>query len=140
MTHNFVGHQNIVLTMAFYPVKDSLKLVTAGEDLCVKVWDLVINKEMASLRGSLARISSLCFSKDNKTLIVGAKDGKIAFYNAADNFRQIAVMDAVKDMQIPNTLEEATLEVNALCFLSLSKFGQFLAVGTNSGQLALVDL
>lgn len=123
MTHNFVGHQNIVLTMQFYPVKDSLKLITAGEDLCVKVWDLVINKEVASLRGSLARITSLCFSKDLKTLIVGAKDGKIAFYNAADNFRQIALMDAVKDMQIPTPDTATELEVNALCFLTLPKFG-----------------
>lgn len=123
MTHNFVGHQNIVLTMQFYPVKDSLKLITAGEDLCVKVWDLVINKEIASIRGSLARITSLCFSKDFKTLIVGAKDGKIAFYNAADNFRQIAMMDAVKDMQVPSLDSETELEVNALCFLSLPKLG-----------------
>lgn len=50
-THNFIGHHNIVLTMQFYPMKDSLRLITAGEDLCVKVWDLVINKEVVSLRG-----------------------------------------------------------------------------------------
>jgi WD40 repeat protein len=62
MTHNFVGHQNIVLTMQFYPAKDNLKLITAGEDLCVKVWDLVINKQVASLQGSMGRITSLCFS------------------------------------------------------------------------------
>lgn len=50
-THNFVGHQNIVLTMQFFPAADSLRLVTAGEDLCLKVWDLVINKEIVTLRG-----------------------------------------------------------------------------------------
>lgn len=139
MTHNFVGHQNIVLTMQFYPAKDALKLITAGEDLCVKVWDLVINKQVASLQGSMGRITSLSFSQDFKTLIVGAKDGKIAFYNATDNFRQIAVMDAVKNMGIPNPNSEIDIEVNALCYLSL-KLGQFLAVGTNIGQLVLIDL
>ena len=139
MTHNFVGHQNIVLTMHFYPAKDSLKLITAGEDLCVKVWDLVINKQVTSLQGSMGRITSLCFSQDLKTLIVGAKDGKIAFYNATDNFRQIAVMDAVKNMGIPNPNAEIDIEVNALCYLSL-KLGHFLAVGTNIGQLVLIDL
>jgi hypothetical protein len=68
-----------------------------------------------------------------KTLIVGAKDGKIAFYNATDNFRQIAVMDAVKNMGIPKPNADVDIEVNALCYLSLPKLGQFLAVGTNIG-------
>jgi WD40 repeat protein len=135
-----VGHQNIVLTMQFYPVKDSLRLITAGEDLCIRVWDLVINKEVVCLRGFMGRITSLAFSNDHKTLIVGAKDGRISFYNAADNYRQIAVMDVVKDMNIPNPLSDQDLEVNALCYITTTKQGLFLAVGTNAGQLALVDL
>jgi len=136
-THNFVGHQNIVLIMQFFPAKDSLRLITAGEDLCVKVWDLVINKEVASLRGSLGRITSLVVTKDMKTLIVGNKDGKVAFYNVADNYRQIAVFDATKDMGIPKG--DSDLEVNALSFITMAK-SQYLAVGTNTGQIALVDL
>lgn len=87
----------------------------------------------------MGRITSLCFSQDLKTLIVGAKDGKIAFYNTTDNFRQIAVMDVVKNMGIPNPNADQDLEVNALCYLSL-KSGQYLAVGTNIGQLVLIDL
>ena len=120
-THNFVGHQNIVLIMQFFPAKDSLRLITAGEDLVVKVWDLVINKEVASLRGSTGRITSLVVTKDTKTLIVGSKDGTISFYNAADNYRQIAVMHAAKDMGIAKP--SVDLEVNALSFISLGKEG-----------------
>jgi WD40 repeat protein len=72
-----------------------------------------------------------------KTLIVGNKDGKIAFYNVADNYRQIAVFDATKDMGIPKG--DSDLEVNALSFITMAK-SQYLAVGTNTGQIALVDL
>ena len=46
-------------------------------------------------------------------MIVGSKDGTVTFYNSADNFRQIAVLDACKDMQIPNKSED-DLEINAL--------------------------
>lgn len=106
--------------MQFFPAKDSLRLITAGEDLVVKVWDLVINKEVATLRGSMGRITSLVVTKDQKTLIIGSKDGKVSFYNAADNYRQIAVMDAGRDMGISNS---ADLEVNALSFISLGKQG-----------------
>jgi WD40 repeat protein len=115
-THNFVGHQNIVLVMQFFPAKDSLRLITAGEDLVVKVWDLVINKEVASIRGCMGRITSLVITKDHKTLIVGSKDGKIAFYNVSDNYRQIAVFEA-KSMGIPPG--DVDLEVNALSLLNL---------------------
>lgn len=71
-------------------MKDSLRLISGGEDLCVKVWDLVLNKEIVSLRNYQARIMCLEFSKDFKTLIVGSKDGMITFYNAQDNFKLIA--------------------------------------------------
>lgn len=83
----------------------------------------------------------MAFSKDFKTLIIGAKDGKIAFYNAHDNFKLIALMDAHKDMGVPLSKDkaEAELEVNALAYISM-KTGQFLAVGTNQGQMCLVDM
>ena len=134
-THNFVGHHNIVLTLMFIPAKDSLRLVTAGEDLVIKIWDLVINKEVFSLKGAQARITSIVFSRDNKTMIVGDKDGKVAFYSVADGFRQIAIMDACKDMGVPGE----AIEINTMCFVTVAKH-QYLMLGTNSGQIAVVDL
>ena len=85
----------------------------------------------------MSRITSIVFTKDLKTMIVGAKDGTVAFYNSAENFRQIAILDAQKDMGIPRGEEE--LEVNALCVINVQKH-KFLAVGTNVGQIAVVDL
>lgn len=62
----------------------------------------------------------MAFSKDFKTLIIGAKDGKVAFYNAHDNFKLIALMDAHKDMGVPLFDKAAAeLEVNALAYISM---------------------
>jgi WD40 repeat protein len=64
------------------PGVDTLKLVSAAEDFDVKVWDLVLNKEIASLKGNKGRVSSLLFTKDFRTMIVGSRDGLIVLYNA----------------------------------------------------------
>jgi WD40 repeat protein len=69
------------------PGVDTLKLVSAAEDFNVKVWDLVLNKELANLKGNRGRVTSFQFTKDFKTLIVGSRDGKIVLYNAQDQFR-----------------------------------------------------
>ena len=66
------------------PGIDTMKLVSAAEDLNVKVWDMVLNKEIATLKNNRGRVSSIQFTKDFKTLIVGSRDGKIALYNAQD--------------------------------------------------------
>jgi len=81
-THNFLGHRGVICKLAFMPGVDTLKLVSAAEDFDVKVWDLVLNKEIASLKGNKGRVSSLLFTKDFRTMIVGSRDGLIVLYNA----------------------------------------------------------
>jgi len=39
------------------PGKDSMRLVSAAEDYLVKVWDMVLNKEIAALKGNRGRVS-----------------------------------------------------------------------------------
>lgn len=54
---------------------------------------MVLNKEIASLKGNRGRVTSFQFTNDFKTLIVGARDGKIALYNTHDHFKLITVLD-----------------------------------------------
>ena len=56
------------------------------------------------MRHLQGRVSAFAFSKDFKTLIAGAKDGQVAFYNAHENFKLIALMDAHKDMGVPRRM------------------------------------
>lgn len=75
------------MQLAFMPGADSLKLISAAEDFNVKVWDMVLNKEVASCKGNKGRVTSIQFTNDHKTLIVGARDGRIALYNTTDKFK-----------------------------------------------------
>ena len=83
-------------------------MITSGEDLTVKVWDLVLNSEIATLRGTQARVTCFAFTKDYKTLIVGAKDGNVAFYNTLKNFKLIQVVS------MSEVLEQPDQEVNTM--------------------------
>jgi len=63
------------------PGTDTLQLFSAGEDHTVKVWDLVLNKEIAALKGNTGRCTSIQFTNDLKTVLIAARDGKITLYN-----------------------------------------------------------
>ena len=51
-THNFIGgHRGIITNLVFFPEKDSLRLLSSAEDCTIKVWDLVLRSDLATLKG-----------------------------------------------------------------------------------------
>ena len=76
--------------MSFMPQNGSLRLVSAAEDMLVKVWDMVLNTEIATIKGvTSGRATCFAFSNDYKTLIVGYRDGSISFFNTQKEFKMI---------------------------------------------------
>lgn len=47
-----MGHRGIIVQLAFIPGNDTFRLLSSGEDHTVKVWDLILNKEIAALKGN----------------------------------------------------------------------------------------
>lgn len=92
-THNFNGHRGIVLGLVFYPDNDSLKLLSTAEDFIIKVWDLVLKKEVAVLKpkgkddNMAHRTTTMIFTKDKKTLITSGRDGCVHFWNVHANWK-----------------------------------------------------
>ena len=106
--------------------------------MLVKVWDLVLNAEVASLRACQegGRATSFAFSKDFKTMMVGSRDGSIAFFNTEKNFKLIHRVFCNTAIGFASDEEE----VNSLAYLSFSSQASYLAVGSSSGQLVILDL
>lgn len=50
-THNFIGHRGVIVALEFEPTVGGLRLISSAEDYNVKVWDMVLNKEIANMRG-----------------------------------------------------------------------------------------
>ena len=102
----------------------------------MRVWDLVLNAEIACLRGTIGRVTSFAFSPDMKTLVVGAKDSKIAFYNILENYKQIGDFHTSEI----EGLEKET-EVNALLYYAgVDQQSPHLIIGGEQGNLAVIDL
>ena len=79
-----MGHRGVVVKMAFLPQEGSLRLISAAEDMLVKVWDMVLNTEIATIKGvhqQSGRATCFAFSKDFTTLMIGYRDGSISFLN-----------------------------------------------------------
>lgn len=115
------------------PGADSLKLISAAEDFNVKVWDMVLNKEVAVCKGNKGRVTCFQFTNDQKTLIVGARDGRIALYNTTDQFKQMHVLSLTE-----LGLDEE--EVTCMQYVYVSQTKSLLVVGGSKGQLCAVDL
>jgi WD40 repeat protein len=50
-----------------------------------------MRSEVAHLKGHSALVTSITFSLDKSTLITCAKDGKLAFWNAEDSFKNLSI-------------------------------------------------
>ena len=58
--------------------------------MVVKVWDMVLNTEIATIKGATGgRATCFAFSHDFKTLFVGYRDGSIAFFHTEKEFKML---------------------------------------------------
>lgn len=67
------GHSNVVTALAFSP--DSRRLVSAGREGCLRVWDVEHRVLQAVLPGMPGHVYRIAFSSDGKQLAVGAGGG-----------------------------------------------------------------
>lgn len=58
----------------------------------MKVWDLVLRAEVATLKAHTSLVTCIVFTNDKTTMITSGRDGKVAFWNARDNFKLINVL------------------------------------------------
>jgi WD40 repeat protein/serine/threonine protein kinase len=75
-----VGHVSWVPGTAFMP--DGTRLVSAGADQTIRIWDVGERREFATLRGHLSEINCVAITSDGKTIISGCKDGTLFGWDA----------------------------------------------------------
>lgn len=95
-THNFVNPRGVITKLSFIPgSSDTLRLLSTAEDMAVRVWDLVLKKEIGTMKpkgvdnNKASATTCFAFTNDRKTIITGGRDGCLHFWNAMDNYKLI---------------------------------------------------
>jgi WD40 repeat protein len=73
------GHTDLVTSLAFSP--DGKRLVTAGEDRTVRLWDTRACQEVLTLRGHPGVARGVAFSPDARLLAAAGDDGTITIWD-----------------------------------------------------------
>jgi WD40 repeat protein len=59
---------------------DGRTLVSGGEDIRIKIWDMQTGKELGTLTGHTSTVFSVALSADGQTLVSGSSDGTIKIW------------------------------------------------------------
>ena len=118
---NVDGHG--VHSVAFSPV-DATLLATGSWDGTVKLWDVVTERDIATLKGHTGPVSSVAFSSDGSTLATGSWDRTVKLWDV-ETERNIA------------TLKEHTAGITSVAF---SSDGSTLATGSWDRTVKLWDV
>jgi sterol desaturase/sphingolipid hydroxylase (fatty acid hydroxylase superfamily) len=83
------GSTNAVLSVAISA--GGRRVLSAGEDGTVKVWDVLAGLDVLTLKGHSGRVRSVAFSADGKRIVSGCEDGTVKVWDAATGQEQLSL-------------------------------------------------
>jgi sterol desaturase/sphingolipid hydroxylase (fatty acid hydroxylase superfamily) len=83
------GHTNAVLSVAISAA--GRRVLSAGEDGTVKVWDVLAGADVLTLKGHSGRVQNVAFSADGKRIVSGGEDGTVKVWDAATGQEQLSL-------------------------------------------------
>ncbi len=74
------GHTSDVVEVAFTP--DGKRVVSAGKDATIRLWDTTTGEQLSTLQGHEGRIDGLAVSPDGSSIASAGSDAKVRLWNA----------------------------------------------------------
>lgn len=79
----FEGHTGVVYSVAFSP-KDGSKIISAGGENNIKVWERENGNQMFDIQAHYYDINSIAYSPDEKYILSGSNDNKVKIFREED--------------------------------------------------------
>ncbi len=115
------GHEGVIGVALFSP--DGSRIVTAGEDGAIRIWDAVDGRDILTLEGHEGPVYEVIYSPDGTHIASAGEDGTARLWNATSGVGERVFGD-----------QEA-----AIVGLAFSPDGRQLATGSVDGSLILWD-
>jgi WD40 repeat protein len=74
------GHVSWIPAVTFS--SDGKRMISAGADQTVRIWNVAERQELAALRGHHSEVNCVALSSDGKTIVSGCKDGTLFGWDA----------------------------------------------------------
>lgn len=131
-----VPHDSRIHTALF--VADATHLVTAGDDMVVRAWDLASGRVTMTLRGHEAAVTCLALTKDGLQLASGGSDATIRVWDLASG-KCISVLQGYKGEAMASVAfhPELGLLASGSCGLNVSSIDGVASAG---GYVRVWDL
>ena len=113
--YGIYGHRGAIRAAAFSP--DGRQLVTAGDDMVLRLWDAHTGKPVAEYRGHENRVTAVQFSANGRLLISASDDNSVRIWNVetADRVGDTRPLQRVRSLAANSTgmvafgLEDGTI-------------------------------
>jgi WD40 repeat protein len=94
LLHKFAGHSGSVNDLAV--TRDGKFLVTGGDDLTVRVWDVNGGKQLRSFQGHMKKVVAVAVRGDGRQIASASEDGAIRLWDLSTSDDHRALTEAAK--------------------------------------------
>jgi U3 small nucleolar RNA-associated protein 13 len=92
LLNSFSGHTGFIYDIQFNPDKEKFLIYSGSEDGTIKVWDIILNKCVASLDGHTRAVRHIQLTNDGKSLISATADNNIYVWKLSNKSNESSLL------------------------------------------------